>query len=171
MALKPDPKLAAALGIKIEEEPEFDTFTPWEGEVKRAQIQDIQTHAGWVIPKIQGRWPHKSPFSILTWLNSTTSAPGHLLIHTNNGLALAYVTNDPQDPTPIVEMVFAVVREYPAHKNEIVALYLHILKWTKATRVPHFRFGFEVSDFPRDALRTLLKPDRVRNLYTVDIKL
>lgn len=124
-------------------------------EIRKFAVPDLSMHGNWVIPRMLEAFPHMDERAALTFLIQTNYANDHLLLFSDEGIALAQViTGSPLDPATVVweRFVWIKDREDADMQKHAAEFYSHIYQWAKGLSAVAIMVE-ESSDVPHDLIK------------------
>lgn len=147
----PPPHVAPRMGGPA---PKIEVPKVWR--VKEPELDGI---LGWLVPRLQERWPRLSVDGVWLWLRATMSDRNSLLIRTENVVGLFQFGQNVLEPWPIVTETFVRYRE--KDNEQACDLYRFAKSWTQGIGARELRF-----DLDSDASMIHIKP-ALQNMDTV----
>jgi hypothetical protein len=131
-------------------------------EPRRFCIPDLDTHGGWLVPRLVEQYPAMNTRSAANFIRSIVYANDYMFLFLPGAAALAQMTRDYMlDPTPVVRERFVWCRDKSdaVARQQASAFYDEFTKWARHMGC-EIMFVEEASDVPHEAIR-----ERVGRVY------
>lgn len=122
---------------------------------RRFELPDLNTHGGWMIPRLAKMFPHLSEQQLAGYLRGLIYDPESMFLYCDNAIGLAQVVRSHTlQPEPAIWERFVLARS-DAHVDEAAEFYADFQRWAKHHGATAIVIS-EQTDVPIDSIKEKL---------------
>lgn len=122
---------------------------------RRFELPDLDTHAGWLVPRLLELCPHMNARGMASYLRGLLYSPDYLFLFQDNAVALAQVVSEhAMAAQPVLWERFVFARE-PKYVPGAAVFYDEFRRWAKMKGIA-VMIVEEASDVPHETIKDRL---------------